>query len=99
MQIAPASETFAAPRFDQETSPSAAPFACPACHSALTSDSGRYVCRRCERSFPIRGGIPSFASRAHYWNLLTEERMDVLLDIARDRGYRYAAEKILGAFA
>jgi ubiquinone/menaquinone biosynthesis C-methylase UbiE len=61
--------------------------------------SAELNCAGCERKYPFREGIPDFSSREHYWNLLTEERMDVLLDIARDRGYKYAVEKILGAFA
>lgn len=76
-----------------------ASFACPACHATLEPESALYRCRECDRVFPLRDGIPDFSTRAHYWNHLTEDRMDVLLDIARDRGYRYAVEKILGAFA
>ena len=74
-------------------------FGCPYCRQSLPPGGDKLTCDSCSRSYPVRGGIPDFSSRPHYWNLLNEDRMDVLLEIARDKGYRYAAEKILGAFA
>lgn len=34
--------------------------ACPACHSRLTvdDDAGEMACTGCERSYPVRDGIP-----------------------------------------
>ena len=74
-------------------------YACPRCHTTLDHQEAGLRCDTCRITFPIRDGIPDFSSRKHYWNHIDEERMDVLLEIARDRGYRYAVEKILGPFA
>jgi len=35
-------------------------FACPACADSVVSAPAAYVCRRCDRSFPLRYGIPDF---------------------------------------
>ena len=34
--------------------------ACPLCSRSLLEESEQYVCRNCNRQFPIRGGIPRF---------------------------------------
>ncbi len=74
-------------------------FACPRCHTQFEIQGSGLRCEKCRHTFPVHNRIPDFSSRPHYWNLLNEERMDVLLEIARDHGYRYAVEKILGPFA
>jgi SAM-dependent methyltransferase len=56
------------------------------------------LCGFCERSYPAPRGIPDFSTREHYWNQLTPEQMEFVLDIASTRGYRYAVENILGRF-
>ncbi len=55
-------------------------------------------CTECKRSFPLEYGFPNFASRPHYWNQLTPEQMEALLEMAEKDGYRHAIEKVVGLF-
>ncbi len=71
-------------------------YACPLCRSSLTS---ALFCAACDRQYPTREGVPDFSTRAHYWNQLTPEQMEVLLEISRLHGFRYGIEKIAGPFA
>jgi len=47
----------------------------------------------------VQHGIPDFTTHEHYWNQLTPQQMEFLLDTASTRGYSYAVENILGRFA
>lgn len=72
----------------------AAPFFCPWCRHELSAQTDELVCGACHRRFPVEERLPDFSSRSHYWNQITEEQMEVILEIARLHGYRYAIEKI-----
>jgi len=73
-------------------------FVCPLCRSELTEHNGEYHCTQQDHRYPIRGGIPDFSTREHYWNQLTRDQMAFLLELAADRGYRYAVENVIGRF-
>lgn len=70
-------------------------YVCPLCQSPLAD----LHCAACNREYPVRNEIPDFSTRDHYWNQLTPEQMEVLLEISREHGYRYGIEKIAGLFA
>ena len=62
-------------------------FACPHCRAPVCESSSGLLCGVCRLSFPVQEGIPDFSSRPHYWNLVDEERMEVLIEIARDSSH------------
>jgi SAM-dependent methyltransferase len=72
-----------------------AQYVCPQCRGTLTAQECALVCCSCEETYPFRDGLHDFSTRSHYWNQITTEQMEVLLEIARSHGYRYAIEKIL----
>ncbi len=72
--------------------------ACPLCRSPFGDECGEYVCASGAHRFPLSHGIPDFSTREHYWNQLTPDQMEFLLDVAQLRGYRYAVENVIGLF-
>ena len=73
-------------------------FACPFCRTHVRSEADVYLCPSCQRSFKQNHGIPDFSTREHYWNHLSPEQMEFMLEITRSHGYRYAVENLLGRF-
>lgn len=73
-------------------------FACPLCRQNIRNETNRIFCSSCGHDFAVRNHIPDFSTRSHYWNQLTEEQMEVLLEIGSMHGYQYAIENILANF-
>lgn len=73
-------------------------FVCPLCRTDLVDRGDAFTCSGSSHCFPVRWGFPDFSTGNHYWNQLTPDQMEVLLDVAALKGYRYAAESILGRF-
>lgn len=73
-------------------------YACPFCQTELAIEADSLHCASCDRCYPYKDGLPDFSTRSHYWNQLTSDQMEVLLEIAEEHGYEYAVEKILGTF-
>ncbi|MCS6777347.1 MAG: class I SAM-dependent methyltransferase [Chloroherpetonaceae bacterium] len=69
-------------------------YVCPLCHAPLQA----LHCVACNREFRTQHEIPDFSTRDHYWNQLSPEQMEVLLEISEAYGYRYGIEKIAGLF-
>lgn len=76
----------------------ASQYACPLCRAPLRQRAEGYLCEPCSRTYPLNDGIADFSTREHYWNHLSPDQMDFMLEITRSHGYRYAAENILGKF-
>ncbi len=73
-------------------------FACPICRRTISPQGETLQCPQCGRSFPVANGIPDFSTRSHYWNQVSPEQMQLLLEAAETHGYRYAVDKVLTAF-
>lgn len=58
-------------------------FVCPKCHGDLGKKGGFYVCSKCLKEFPERGGLPSFFDKDVYWGEFKEEKLLHLLDIMK----------------
>lgn len=73
-------------------------FVCPLCRSELKEDGPAMVCAQQAHRWEPRDSIPDFSTREHYWNQLNREQMEFLLDLAEEKGYRYAVENVIGRF-
>ena len=49
-------------------------FVCPQCHGALQSDSDAYLCRQCQKTYPVILGIPDFRLAPDPWIGIDEDR-------------------------
>jgi ubiquinone/menaquinone biosynthesis C-methylase UbiE/uncharacterized protein YbaR (Trm112 family) len=70
-------------------------FCCPKCKTPLLEEENCFKCRVCQVEWSIDSDIPSFITNEFYWNQISKENMNRLLQIARDEGWRVALEKIL----
>lgn len=73
--------------------------ACPFCRTGLTQETGALGCPDCGRAYSHEWGIPDFSTGDHYWNHLTGEQMEILLELTELHGYEFAVRKILGPFS
>lgn len=73
--------------------------ACPSCRTDLTQETDALRCAACGRSYPLNEGLADFSTGDHYWNHLTSEQMEILLELTGLHGYEFAVRKILGPFS
>ena len=69
-------------------------FQCPTCAGPLTKEEGGYACATCDKTWPVKEGIPRFLDRPIYWGELDESEMDQLVENAENHGWRNAVEYI-----
>lgn len=51
---------------------------CPHCHVMLSEDDNKLTCSKCNRTYPIKRGIPDFRQRNGYWCNVSREKMQYL---------------------
>lgn len=68
---------------------------CPVCHHLLERQKEQLLCPSCKKRWPLSGKIPSFSDREFYWNHISKEKMEELIYVAKDKGYKYALKDIL----
>lgn len=69
---------------------------CLDCSADLVDGTGKVVCPRCGRGWPVVDGIPRFSQPSYYWGDLPESDAARLLSEARELGWR---EALLRQFA
>jgi len=67
-------------------------FRCLACESPLSFDGEDSVrCPACDKSWPVRGGIPRFFESSYYWGEVSRSEAGDFLGQAAEMGWRTAA--------
>jgi len=80
---------------DQSMTLNGITFECPACHSGLQETAAEFACVGCQKKYPINEGIPVFISAQPYYGEIERERMRLLLQDAKARGYKAAVRDFL----
>jgi ubiquinone/menaquinone biosynthesis C-methylase UbiE len=70
-----------------------AEFCCPDCNGRLSGNPDSYSCNSCNRSYPIREGIPCFSELSTYHGEVPKHLMSVILEDSERLGYRKAFEE------
>lgn len=70
-------------------------FVCPRCRTGLVPAPAAFLCRGCDVSYPVVGGIPTFIEDERYWGEIREEDMAWL--VAHVEGGHPWREAILGS--
>src|SRR5712691_7072055 len=63
---------------------------CLDCSAELVEGTGKVVCPRCGRGWPVLDGIPRFSQPSDYWGDLPQSDAAQLLSEARELGWREA---------
>ena len=73
---------------------------CPFCHATLTEGDNKLKCPECNRTYPIRRGIPDFRHKDDYWCNVSREKMRGLNRRAEETGdWLNSAREILPEYA
>ena len=73
---------------------------CPHCHATLTDDDNKLTCSGCNRTYPIRRGIPDFRDKDDYWCNVSREKMQHLNRRAEETGdWLNSAREIIPEYA
>ncbi len=73
---------------------------CPHCHATLTEDDNMLKCPECNRTYPIRRGIPDFRHKDDYWCNVSREKMQYLNQRAEETGdWISSAKEIIPEYA
>lgn len=69
---------------------------CPICHCNLVNNISEFICSSCGRHYPNNKGISDFRERNDYWCNVSREKMEELINLAKDSGnWLKAAEEIV----
>lgn len=74
---------------------------CPQCHSALREENvDGLICSECNRTYPIRMGIPDFRHKNDYWCNVSREKMQRLNNKAEQTGdWLSSAREVIPEYA
>lgn len=73
---------------------------CPHCHTTLDEDGIKLKCSECNRTYPIRRGIPDFRHKDDYWCNVNREKMQHLNRRAEETGdWCNSAREIIPEYA
>lgn len=73
---------------------------CPNCHKTLSEDDNKLICSECNRTYPIRQGIPDFRHKDDYWCNVSREKMGYLNRRAEETGdWLNSAREIIPEYA
>lgn len=66
--------------------------ACPVCKGPIAENGFKYECTTCEKSYPVKDGILSLATKSTALGEFSIDEMQVVLRAAEDLGWRTALE-------
>lgn len=73
---------------------------CPNCYATLAEGDNKLKCSECNRTYPIRQGIPDFRHKDEYWCNVSREKMEYLNRRAEETGdWLNSAREIIPEYA
>jgi ubiquinone/menaquinone biosynthesis C-methylase UbiE/uncharacterized protein YbaR (Trm112 family) len=73
---------------------------CPHCRATLSEDDNKLICSECNRTYPIRRGIPDFRYKDEYWCNVSREKMKKLNRMAQETGdWLNSAKQVVPEYA
>ena len=77
---------------DLRRNSASAPYRCLACQATLSSDGDDLLrCPACQKSWPIRDGVPRFFEPSYYWGEVSRSEAGEFLKQAKEIGWHPAA--------